>query len=75
MVRLAYVMARRVVGGLLLARPDAAKEVEILLLRYQLALLQRQPAAAADVADRVVNTALALRFKHARLVDTKFGAP
>ena len=42
MLRLAYVIARRLVGGLvLLARSDAAKEVEILLLRHQLAVLQR----------------------------------
>jgi putative transposase len=42
-LRLAYVIARRLVGGLvLLARSDAAKEVEILLLRHQIAVLQRQ---------------------------------
>jgi hypothetical protein len=41
MLRLAHVIARRLVGGLvLLARTDAAKEVEILLLRHQLAVLQ-----------------------------------
>jgi putative transposase len=42
MLRLAYVIARRLVGGLvLLARSDAAKEVEVLPLRQQLAVLQR----------------------------------
>jgi len=43
-LRLAYVMARRLVGGLvLLAWSDAAKEVEILLLRHQLAVLHDRP--------------------------------
>jgi len=38
-----YLIARRLAGGLaLLARSEAAKEVEILVLRPQLAVLQRQ---------------------------------
>jgi transposase InsO family protein len=70
MVRLAYVIARRLVGGLvLLARSQTAKEVEILLLRHQLAVLQRQaPRPRLTWADRVVMTALALRMPPARRV-------
>ena len=70
MLRLAYVIARRLVGGLvLLARSDAAKEVEILLLRHQLAVLQRQARRPRLTwTDRVVMTALALRLKPARRV-------
>jgi hypothetical protein len=41
-LRPGYLIARRLVGGLvLLAHSDAAKEVEI-LLRHQLAVMQRQ---------------------------------
>jgi hypothetical protein len=70
MLRLAYVIARRLIGGLvLLARSDAAKEVEILLLRHQLAVLQRQARRPRLTwTDRVVMTALALRLKPARRV-------
>jgi len=40
---LGYLIARRLVGGLALqARSDAAKDAEILVLRHQLAVLQRQ---------------------------------
>src|SRR5664280_1937994 len=67
-LRLAYVIARRLVGGLvLLARSDPAKEVEILLLRHQLAVLQRQTRRPRLTwTDRVVMTALALRLPPAR---------
>jgi hypothetical protein len=42
-LRPGYLIARRLVGGLaLLARSDAAKDAEILVLRHQLAVLQRQ---------------------------------
>ena len=70
MLRLAYVIARRLVGGLvLLARSDAAKEVEILLLRHQLAVLQRQTRRPRFTwIDRVVTAALALRLPPARRV-------
>src|SRR5664280_2097648 len=70
MLRQAYVIARRPVGGLvLLARSDAAKEVEVLLLRQQLAVLQRYARRPRLTwTDRVVMTALALRFKPARRV-------
>jgi putative transposase len=41
--RLGYLIAHRLVGGLvLLARSDAAKKVEIMLLRHHLAVMQRQ---------------------------------
>jgi hypothetical protein len=67
-VRLGYLIARRLVGGLvLLARSDAAKEVEILLLRHQLAVLQRQVGRPRLTwADRAVSAALALRLPPAR---------
>src|SRR5450755_4204201 len=70
MLRLMYVIARRVVGGLvLLARSDAAKEVEILLLRHQLAVLQRQARRPRlTCTDRVVMAALALRLTPVRRV-------
>src|SRR5450755_1105934 len=70
MLRLAYVIARRLVGGLaLLARSDAANQVEILLLRHQLAVLQRQTRRPRLTwADRVVMAALALRLPPARRV-------
>jgi hypothetical protein len=42
-VRLGYLIAGRLVGGLaLLARSDAAKDAEILVLRHQFAVLRRQ---------------------------------
>lgn len=42
-LRLGYLIARGLVGGLaLLARSDAAQDAEILVLRHQLAVLQRQ---------------------------------
>jgi len=68
-LRLAYVIARRLVGGLvLLARSDAAKGVEILLLRHQLAVLQRRSTRRPQLSwtDRVVIAALALRLPPAR---------
>jgi putative transposase len=67
---LADVIARRVVGGLvLLARSDAAKEAEILLLRHPLAVMQRQtPRPRLRWTDRVGMTAPALRLKPARRV-------
>jgi hypothetical protein len=45
MLRLWYAIARCLVGGrVLLARSDAAKEAEILLLRRQLAVLSDKPS-------------------------------
>jgi hypothetical protein len=65
-----YLLARRLVGGLvLLARSDAAKEAEILLLRHQLAVLQRRLGRPRLTwADRVVMAALALRLPPGRRV-------
>jgi hypothetical protein len=67
-LRLGYLIARRLVGGLaLLARSDAAKDAEILVLRHQLAVLQRQVRRPRVTwADRAIIAALALRLPPAR---------
>src|SRR5664280_55829 len=67
-LRLGYLIARRPVGGLaLLARSDAAKDAEILLLRHQLAVLHRQVGRPRLTwPDRAVIAALALRLPPAR---------
>src|SRR5450755_5175343 len=67
-LRLGYLIARRLVGGLaLLARSDAAKDAEILVLRHQLAVLHRQIGRPRLTwAGRVIIAALALRLPPAR---------
>jgi len=59
--RFAYLAVLRVFGWLaLLARSDRAKDAEILLLRHQLAVLQRQVSKPVlSWADRAVLAALA----------------
>ena len=54
LIRLLYVLMVRVFGWLvLLARDDAAKDVEILVLRHEVAVLRRQTARPKpDWADR-----------------------
>ena len=60
-LRLAYLAVLRVFGWLaLLARSDRAKDAEILLLRHQVAILQRQAGTPKlSWADRAILSALA----------------
>jgi hypothetical protein len=68
-LRLAYLAVLRLFGWLaLLARSDRAKDAEILILRHQLAVLQRQVTTPRlSWADRAVRAALARLLPKGRL--------
>ena len=68
-LRFAYLTALRVFGWLaLLARSDQAKDAEILILRHQVAVLQRQvKMPRLSGADRAILAALARLLPNAQL--------
>jgi hypothetical protein len=66
-LRLLYLIFRRVLGlVLLLGRTSAAKDVELLVLRHEVAILRRtNPRPQMDWADRAIFAALVRRLPRA----------
>jgi hypothetical protein len=62
-LRLLYLIFRQVLGlVLLLGRTSATKDIELLVLRHEVAVLRRtQPRARLDWADRAIFAALVPR--------------
>ena len=66
-LRLLYLIFRQVLGlALLTGRPSSAKDVELLVLRHEVAILRRtNPRPRMDWADRAVFAALVQRLPRA----------
>ena len=66
-LRLLYLIFRQVLGlVLLMGRPSSTKDVELLVLRHEIAVLRRtNPRPRMDWADRAVFAALVLRLPRA----------
>ena len=65
-LRLLYLVLRQVLGLLLMGRTSATKDIELLVLRHEVAVLRRtNPRPRLDWADRAVFAALVARLPRA----------